>query len=111
MITTQLSIDGSPLTPPLVGWSLQVYMDGTFQVASIYDRAKLLAGNLVEGPAVITEMDSTTLVLSDCQAEIHDTGVILIRPRPEAPAPAIQNTVQPPAAAQNTQDAKVRCPL
>lgn len=65
----------------------QVYMDGNFHVASIYDRAKLQAGNLIEGPAIITEMDSTTLVLADCQAEIHETGVILIRPAPTPPPP------------------------
>lgn len=60
----------------------QVYMEGRLQKAAIYDRAKLLAGHVVEGPAIITEMDSTTLVLADCRAEVHETGVILINPKP-----------------------------
>lgn len=79
-------------------------MDGNFHVASIYDRAKLLAGNLVEGPAIITEMDSTTLVLADCQAEIDATGVILIRPRPDAASPTVP---QPVAAGQGPAEVKV----
>jgi N-methylhydantoinase A len=56
-------------------------MDGVFHMAPIYDRALLLAGNIVEGPAIIVEMDSTTLILADCRGEIDPSGVILIRPR------------------------------
>lgn len=62
--------------------SSQVFMEGREQEAAIYDRAKLLAGHRMEGPAIVTEMDSTTLVLADCFAEVHETGVILIRPKP-----------------------------
>ena len=39
-----------------------VWMDGCEQDATIYDRAKLKAGDKIKGPAIITEMDSTTLV-------------------------------------------------
>ena len=66
--------------------SSQVFMEGREQEAAIYDRAKLLAGHRVEGPAIVTEMDSTTLVLADCFAEVHETGVIMIRPKPTAAA-------------------------
>jgi hypothetical protein len=74
--------------------------------AGIFDRAKLLAGNLVQGPAIITEMDSTTLVLPDCAAEIHETGVILIRPRTDAPAASLtqQQQQQPQAVDTVTLD-------
>ncbi|GAB5031634.1 5-oxoprolinase [Nannochloropsis oceanica] len=65
----------------------EVYMEGKMMQAGIYDRRLLKAGHAVEGPAIITEMDSTTLVLSDCKAVVHETGVILINPKP-APAAA-----------------------
>jgi N-methylhydantoinase A len=48
--------------------------------AAIYDRSLLLAGNVVPGPAIITEMDSTTLVLPGHAATVHPSGCLLIRP-------------------------------
>ncbi|GAA3991593.1 hydantoinase/oxoprolinase family protein [Allokutzneria multivorans] len=48
--------------------------------ARIYDRAKLLAGNVIVGPAIIVEMDSTTLVLPEHSATVHPTGCLLLRP-------------------------------
>jgi len=69
----------------------EVYMEGRIMEAGIYDRALLKAGHVVEGPAIITEMDSTTLVLSDCRAVVLEAGVISINPKPvtvAATAPA-----------------------
>jgi N-methylhydantoinase A len=57
-----------------------VYMDGRDQDAKIYDRAKLQAGNKIAGPAIVTEMDSTTLILSDHVGEVDQFGTIIIRP-------------------------------
>jgi N-methylhydantoinase A len=48
--------------------------------APVYARAKLLAGNKIAGPAIVTEMDSTTLILPDHVGEVHASGNILIRP-------------------------------
>jgi N-methylhydantoinase A len=48
--------------------------------APVYARAKLLAGNMIAGPAIVTEMDSTTLILPDHVGEVHQSGNILIRP-------------------------------
>ncbi|ORM25982.1 hydantoinase/oxoprolinase family protein [Williamsia sp. 1135] len=58
----------------------EVWMDGAHVSAGIYDRSKLLAGNVVTGPAVITEMDSTTLVLPGHAATVHTSASLLIRP-------------------------------
>ena len=58
----------------------QVWVDGGFKDAVIYDRARLKAGDRVPGPAVIVEMDSTTLVLPDCAAMVDGFGTILINP-------------------------------
>ena len=48
--------------------------------ASVYDRAGLRAGDVVAGPAIITEMDSTTLVLPGHEATTHASGSLLINP-------------------------------
>ena len=58
----------------------QIFVDGEDVPATIYDRSKLKAGNRVPGPAIVTEMDSTTLILPGHTGEIDDFGNILIRP-------------------------------
>lgn len=58
----------------------KIWVDGGFHQAVIYDRAKLRAGDRIPGPAIVVEMDSTTLVLPDCTAVVDPFGVILINP-------------------------------
>ena len=58
----------------------QVYMNNRDQEAKIYDRSKLKSGNRIVGPAIVTEMDSTTLILSDHAGEVDKFGTIIIRP-------------------------------
>jgi N-methylhydantoinase A len=55
--------------------------EGKKYKAKIYDRAKLKAGNVVQGPAIITEFDSTTVILADCMGTIDHVGCILITPK------------------------------
>ncbi|KAA1422961.1 hydantoinase/oxoprolinase family protein [Mumia zhuanghuii] len=57
-----------------------IWVDGGAVDAGLYQRDQLLAGNVVTGPAVITEMDSTTLVLPGHAATVHPSGSLLIRP-------------------------------
>ncbi|MFV3077822.1 hydantoinase/oxoprolinase family protein [Niveispirillum fermenti] len=57
-----------------------MWADGREHPAVIYDRARLRAGDRVTGPAIIAEMDSTTVLLPDHVAEVDDYGLILIRP-------------------------------
>ncbi|MGB3721712.1 MAG: hydantoinase/oxoprolinase family protein [Pacificimonas sp.] len=61
----------------------RIYVEGGWHDAAIYDRAKLKAGNRITGPAVITEMDSTTLILPAHDGKIDAHGNILIRPTTE----------------------------
>ena len=61
----------------------EVWADGGLKPAVIYDRARLRAGDRIEGPAVVTEMDSTTLVLPGHEATVDRYGVILITPLKE----------------------------
>ncbi|MES1943911.1 N-methylhydantoinase (ATP-hydrolyzing) A 2 [Salinisphaera sp. PC39] len=57
-----------------------IFVEGADHDAAIYDRAKLKAGNRVPGPAIVMEMDSTTVILPDHVGEIDLYGNILIRP-------------------------------
>jgi N-methylhydantoinase A len=58
----------------------RVYVQGAFADAPIYDRRKLRAGDVIAGPAIVVEMDSTTLVLPGHSATTHPSGSLLIRP-------------------------------
>ncbi|MGX5656185.1 hydantoinase/oxoprolinase family protein [Geodermatophilus nigrescens] len=57
-----------------------VHVGGERVSASVYDRARLRAGDVVAGPAIVTEMDSTTLVLPGHVATVHASGSLLITP-------------------------------
>jgi N-methylhydantoinase A len=57
-----------------------VYFPGGEVTAQVYDRARLRAGDVVTGPAIVTEMDSTTLVLPGHAALVHASGSLLINP-------------------------------
>ena len=57
-----------------------VWMDGAERMAALYDRTKLKAGNRIVGPAVVIEMDATTLVLNGHVAEVDDFANIMINP-------------------------------
>ena len=58
----------------------KIYIDGKMKKAGIYDRDKLKAGNVIPGPAIIFEMDSTALVHADCTAKVDPYGNIIINP-------------------------------
>jgi N-methylhydantoinase A len=58
----------------------EVWIDGKSQPAVIYERSKLRAGDRIEGPAIVVEMDSTALILPKHIAEVDDFGNILINP-------------------------------
>lgn len=58
----------------------RVYMDGNWQTAGLYDRASLRAGNVIAGPAIIAEMDSTSIILAGHHGRIDEVGNIIIRP-------------------------------
>jgi N-methylhydantoinase A len=47
----------------------------------IYDRARLAPGNRFDGPAIVTEFDSTTVVLPGYAAEVDVNFNILINPK------------------------------
>jgi N-methylhydantoinase A len=60
----------------------QVYFAtrGDFVATAVYDRSKLTAGHRFSGPALVEEMDSTTLVLPRFKVEVDRWGNLLISP-------------------------------
>jgi N-methylhydantoinase A len=59
---------------------IPLYVDGKDQEGILYDRSKLKAGNVIKGPAIVLEMDSTTLILPNHVGRVDDWGNILITP-------------------------------
>jgi N-methylhydantoinase A len=68
--------DGDPAAAKMRDHSL--WMDGKEQAAVIYDRSKLRQGDIIPGPAIVVEMDSTTLIESECVGKVDAVGNILI---------------------------------
>ncbi|EAW31018.1 5-oxoprolinase (ATP-hydrolyzing) [marine gamma proteobacterium HTCC2143] len=56
------------------------YYDGQWHDIYIYDRNKLHEGLLIPGPAIVGEMDSTTVVLPGFDARVDAVGNLLINP-------------------------------
>ena len=58
----------------------KIYHRGQVAQATVYDRSKLKAGHRIPGPAVITQADSTTLILPDHYGDVDSYFNILIWP-------------------------------
>jgi len=61
----------------------EIYVENGDHIADLYDRTRLRAGDLIHGPAIVTEMDSTLLILPHHFGELDTMGNILIRPTEE----------------------------
>lgn len=57
-----------------------IHYQGEDMTATIYQRELLCAGDLVEGPAIVSEMDSTTVILPGHTAKVDDYGNLIINP-------------------------------
>jgi len=56
------------------------YYEGDWYAANLYDRNKLNVGLKIAGPAIVGEMDSTTVVLPGYVAVVDAVGNLLINP-------------------------------
>ena len=56
------------------------FYEGDWHDAGIYDRGRLGAEDVVAGPAIVSEMDSTTVVLPGYSATVDTVGNLLIQP-------------------------------
>jgi N-methylhydantoinase A len=61
---------------PLYDTELQRFMR-----VNVWDRAKLLAGDRFEGPAVIEQFDATAVVLAGQTVSVESNGVLIIKER------------------------------
>jgi N-methylhydantoinase A len=72
-------------TPEPAG-SQRMWVDGGFVDAAVYERTTLGAGHRLPGPAIVTQYDSTTLILPAHVGVVHESGSILIWPEGGEPA-------------------------
>lgn len=47
-------------------------------MSKIYDRSCLRAGNVIEGPAIINQMDTTIVIEPGCKGTVNEYGIIII---------------------------------
>jgi len=78
----------APTRPPLQDGQEQqaatvgrqaVCIDGSFVDSPVYERARLSPGQVIEGPAIIRQVDATLLLGRDEVATVHPYGALVIR--------------------------------
>jgi N-methylhydantoinase A len=67
------------VSPAMIHQS-RFFYEGDWHEAGIYDRGRLGADDVVTGPAIVSEMDSTTVVLPGHSATVDAVGNLLIQP-------------------------------
>ncbi len=78
-ITAPTAVGGSPAAA--IVERRQVYFNDGWTAANIYDRARLAAGQRVDGPAIIMQHDATTVILPGHVGDIDKFLNILISPQ------------------------------
>lgn len=56
----------------------EIYFDGEFRASRVYRREALVPGDAIEGPALITEYTSATLLPLGCRAQVDGFGNLAI---------------------------------
>jgi N-methylhydantoinase A len=59
----------------------KVYADGRWRTAHIFDRVKLPIGARIEGPAIVQQIDATTVIDAAASATVDDIGNLRIAVR------------------------------
>ncbi len=60
--------------------SRPVYFNGAFRETAIYQRALLPAGFQLDGPAVVEEFGSTTVIFPGQRLDVDEHGILIVRP-------------------------------
>jgi N-methylhydantoinase A len=76
--------DGS-IPRPIEAHDVYIDDDHGFEECPVYDRAHLLAGHRIQGPALIEQYDSTTWVLPAQEAEVDELGFLRLSLEGEQP--------------------------
>jgi N-methylhydantoinase A len=79
-VTRQILAKGGPDPKAAAIGKQKSYMEGKDVNAVVYDRALLKSGNKIRGPAIVVEMDSTTVILPKHTGTVDRYGNILIYP-------------------------------
>ncbi len=79
-VTRSKIAKGRPDAGAAVVGKQMAFMEGKRVTARVYDRALLRAGNRLAGPAIVMEMDSTTVILPKHHAKVDSLGNMLIYP-------------------------------
>jgi N-methylhydantoinase A len=81
----QLPRPNFPRLPKMKGNSVSavkgmrdVYINGRFETAHVYERSRLGDGSCIDGPAIVEQVDSTTLILPQQQAVTDEFGNLTI---------------------------------
>jgi len=72
--------------------SADVYLDGRWQTVSCYQREALTAESIVEGPAIITETNSGTLLTDGWQATVNKQQQLVLKRKATRAAKTPQET-------------------
>jgi N-methylhydantoinase A len=72
---------GGPNPAPALVSKTSALFQGRRKLTPIYDRANLLAGNRIPGPAIVTEYSATTLIPPDWSARVDRNGNLILEPR------------------------------
>ncbi|MBV9833716.1 MAG: hydantoinase/oxoprolinase family protein, partial [Alphaproteobacteria bacterium] len=91
LVTLRVEATGRMPTPPRPALSkgsgvqprerLRVHFASGMTDVPLFDRATFGAGDRFEGPAIISQLDATTLVPPDWIGEVHTSGAILLTVR------------------------------
>jgi N-methylhydantoinase A len=71
-----LPVTPTPLSgrPPKPRGERRILLDGDRWTAAVYDRADLLAGDEIDGPAIVEQDDTTVLIPPAWRARVDETG-------------------------------------
>jgi N-methylhydantoinase A len=69
---------GGAVSEAISGKQRIAFQDGAAEVP-IFDRPRLGAGAKFEGPAVVAQLDATTLILPGQTAEVHPSGSLIVQ--------------------------------
>ncbi len=77
----ELPSGGASAAEALIKEDSDFWYEGQRYQASVYDRKQLTNGHQIAGPAIVAEMDSTTVILPGFTGEVDRYGNIMINPQ------------------------------
>ncbi|KAL9612619.1 MAG: hypothetical protein Q9167_002789 [Letrouitia subvulpina] len=78
------ALSPNPPTSSIASFSTLIFSGSEYRECAVWTRSTLQSGHRLQGPCIITEMDSNTVVRPGFIAEIDDMGNILISPVSES---------------------------